>query len=429
MEQTKQEGTSPTVKNGFIWGDKVLWIIIAILLSISVLVVYSSTAKMAYGINSSRSSFEFLRSQFGFLLASLVVLFFGSIFINIKKITKYTLALYIIFFVATIAAGFFGSSTNGAARWLNIGPISFQPSEGLKLAVVLHLAKVLANRQGTIRHQKIIPSLNFKKWATKEQSNIIFNGFIPILLPIILACVIILPAHTSSAILVFGISFLIMGIGCVQWRELFKIVAIAVVALMCYKCMGLGRSDTAGGRVETWTETWTTDRTAIKVEDITDTERSMIAINNGGLFGVGAGQSAMRVEMIHPESDYAFAFYIEEYGLILAMMLLMLYLWIFSRAINIYERSNDKLSQMVAISLGVLIIVQALLHFMVSINFIPETGQILPFVSRGGTSMLFTASAFMLLICISRDNERSERERDIAKAEALAARKAAQQQA
>lgn len=137
----------------------------------------------------------------------------------------------------------------------------------------------------------------------------------------------------------------------------------------------------------------------------------MIAIHNGGILGEGAGQSAMRVEMIHPESDYAYAFFVEEYGIILAVVLLMLYLWVFFRGIEIFRRCGTAFPGLLVLGLALLITCQALLHIMVTVNLIPETGQTLPLISRGGSSMLFTMIAFGMILSVSRQNDEQSHDR------------------
>ncbi len=181
--------------------------------------------------------------------------------------------------------------------------------------------------------------------------------------------------------------------------------------------LNLGRSETAEGRLSTWIHLWTRSQTEKPVDRLTDTERSMIAIHNGGILGEGAGQSAMRVEMIHPESDYAFAFFVEEYGLPLAVVLLMLYLWIFFRAIEIFRRCGTAFPGLLTLGLALLITCQALLHIMVTLNLFPETGQTLPLISRGGSSVLFTAIAVGMILSVSRQND--EQSHDSPRAETL----------
>ncbi len=389
-----------------ICGDRVLWIIIAMLSIISILLVFSSTAKMAYDVTESRSSLKFLGTQLFYLGVSLLAVLILHRY-DTDKYQRFSWAIWIICAVATLATYFVGSTANGAARWLPLGPIHIQPSEFLKIALIIHLSAMLTSTKGKIRDLNLFPRIS--KAERKQNPKIFANGTVRILMPILVSVAVILSAHTSSAILAFLISIFILFLAGVKKREIAKLLAIAALAGGLYYLMGMGRSDTAGGRLETWYATWTTDRKPIRIDYVSDTERSMVAIQNGGLFGQGAGQSAMRVEMIHPESDYAFAFFVEEYGLILSMLLLLLYMWIFFRAMWIYERCRDPFRELLVVSLATLILLQALLHVMVSINFLPETGQTLPLVSRGGSALFCTYMSLMLMLSVSAHSGEGEK--------------------
>ena len=392
-------------------GDRVLWIIVAVLAVISVLVVYSSTAKMAYDAHTARSTAHFLRQQLMILVVSLGVMI-GVQKIDCRIYNLFARPVYYLSVLATVAVYFIGATTNGAARWIPIGPIQFQPSEALKVATVLFLARQLAGRQSKIDRIRIVPSWRFWTWRTSPVERRIWReGTWPILMPVFVSCVVIFPAHTSSAVLVFLASWVMMLIGRVRLGELLKLVGWAAAGVVLVMTLNLGRSETAEGRVATWVHLWTRSQTEKPIEHLTDTERSMIAIHNGGILGEGAGQSAMRVEMIHPESDYAFAFFVEEYGLLLALVLLMLYLWIFFRAIEIFRRCGTAFPGLLVLGLALLITCQALLHIMVTVNLIPETGQTLPLISRGGSSMLFTMIAFGMILSVSRQNDEQSHER------------------
>ena len=421
-EETKNDKTEAAGREeqaaGFklITGDRVLWVIIVALAVISILVVYSSTAKMAYDAHTARSTAHFLRQQLMLLLIC-VPLVIITHKINARIYNRLSLAAYAISILLTTAVYFIGATTNGAARWIPLGPFQLQPSEALKIATVLFLARQLAGRQSTIDKIRIIPSLNPFRWKRPDQKKIWREGTWPILFPVLLSCVVIFPAHTSSAVLVFFTSWVMMLIGRVRMKELLKLLGLAFAAVMLAGLLNLGRSETAGGRVETWIDLWTSSQTEKPIDKLTDTERSMIAIHNGGLLGEGAGQSAMRVEMIHPESDYAYAFFVEEYGIILAVALLLLYLWIFFRAIEIFRRCGTAFPGLLVLGLALLITCQALLHIMVTVNLIPETGQTLPLISRGGSSMIFTAIALGMILSVSRQND--EQSHDMPKSESL----------
>lgn len=401
----------------FFSGDRVLWIIIAVLAVISVLVVYSSTAKMAYDAHTARTTAHFLRQQLMILVASLGIMMVVQK-INCRLYSYLARPAYLISVLLTLSVYFIGATTNGAARWIPLGPFQFQPSEALKVATVLFLALQLAGRQSKIDKLRIVPSWKFWTWrSSPEQRKIWREGTRPILLPVIVSAMVIFPAHTSSAVLVCLASWVMMLIGRVRFGELMKLVAWGIAGIIVIMTLNLGRSETAGGRVSTWIHLWTRAQTEKPIEHLTDTERSMIAIHNGGILGEGAGQSAMRVEMIHPESDYAYAFFVEEYGIVLAVVLLMLYLWIFFRAIEIFRRCGTAFPGLLVLGLALLITCQALLHIMVTVNLIPETGQTLPLISRGGSSVIFTTIAMGMILSVSRQND--EQSHDRPKAETI----------
>ena len=387
-------------------GDRTLWIIYAILLVVSILVVYSSTAKMAYDITSQMTTTDSLRQQLMLVVALSIPVIFIAHKINYGFYRRWTPALYCLFVVLTLATYFVGSTTNGAARWLPIGPFQFQPSEGLKIFTILMLARRMEKRQDGINKLKLLPtSLKLKD---PKQQQILRENTLPILGPVVLSCVVILPAHTSSAVLIFLASVIMLYIGRVSKAEIMKftilVITAGTVGLALLAMVGVGRGDTAGGRFSTWITEWTTDGKKEFVYELSDTERAMIAIRNGGIYGEGAGHSTSRAVVIHPESDYAYAFFTSEYGIIAAVVLMLLYLWITFRAIEICRRCTMAFPTLMTAGLGLLITCQALLHILVQVNIIPETGQTLPLISRGGSSLLFTSMAMGMILSVSRTN-------------------------
>ena len=386
-------------------GDKLLWTIIAVLATVSLLVVYSSTAKMTY--NAYGESANYLQKQIVMLIFGAILLFITHR-INCRFYMRFAWLFYGAALAFTFATYFIGSSANGAARWISILGFRFQPSEALKVTTVILLARQLAVRQPKIDKLKLIPSLRPSKWRTAEQRKILREGTCPILLPVLGACAVIFPAHFSSTLIVFAASMVMMLIGRVNIRELGKLAGILAAVVLVAMVFNLGRSSTASGRVGTWVESWQSSydpEHPTPPDKLSDTERAMIAVHNGGLFGEGAGQSVMRVAITHPESDYAYAFFIEEYGLIMGVILMMLYLWIFFRAMEIFRRCGTAFPGLLVLGLALLITCQALLHIAVTVNFLPETGQNLPLISHGGSSMFFTAIALGMILSVSRQNE------------------------
>ncbi|MBO5697161.1 MAG: FtsW/RodA/SpoVE family cell cycle protein [Alistipes sp.] len=395
-------------------GDRTLWIIFTVLLVVSILVVYSSTAKMAYDITSKMTTTDSLRQQIMFVVLAIPTIFIVHK-IDYKVFMRLTPLLYYIFIALTVATYFVGTTTNGAARWIAIGPIQFQPSEGLKILTILMLARRMESRQGNINKINLLPT----SWRLSDpkQQRIIRENTIPLLGPIILSCLVIVPAHTSTAVLIFLVSIVMLYIGRVRLKELVKFTVIlgtvGVLGLGAMSMVGVGRGDTAGGRLSTWANEWLGDDKVNASYELSDTQRAMIAIRNGGLFGEGAGHSTSRAVVIHPESDYAYAFFLSEYGLIIGLILMLLYLWVFFRSMEICKKCKTAFPALMTMGLGLLITCQALLHIFVQVNIIPETGQTLPLISRGGTSLLFTTLAFGMIISVSRTNQlREENERN-----------------
>lgn len=391
-------------------GDRTLWIIYAVLIVVSILVVYSSTAKMAYDITSHLTTTESLRQQIMYILVMSLPLIFIAHKINYNFYRYITRIGYWLFICLTILTYFIGATTNGAARWLPIGPIQFQPSEGLKIFTVLMLARCMERRQDVITKIKLLPTS--LKLRSAEQKRILRENTIPILGPIILSCIVIAPAHISSAVIVAMVSVIMLYIGRVPKWEIFKFCSIAciaaVVGFALLSLVGIGRGGVAGDRLTTWITEWTTNGQKSRVNVLSDTERAMIAIHEGGFMGEGAGHSSSRAVIIHPESDYAFAFFTSEYGFIAAIVLMLLYLWITFRAIEICRRCPTAFLTFMTAGLGLLITCQAMVHILVQVNFLPETGQTLPFISRGGSSLMFMSIALGMILSVSRIPEKKK---------------------
>ncbi len=414
----------------YFWGklpkDKMLFVHMLILILASILLVFSSTAKMAYSTASSSTVAGHLTNQITYICISL-----GAF------VAAYAIPIFVYRYLAplvfagslglTLAAILFGSSINGAARWIQIGPFSFQPSEALKVATMVLLAwsmsKIAANsraekarveRAGGGRKElsavqdlttlKLSPDISFSQPYVDFDG--MKSGFFHIVLPIVAACGIVITAHTSAALIIGLSSLFVLVYGGIRIKEILALILYAGVAFVLYVVAGFGRASTVVGRLLTWTDgAETGGAAAIAVEQLADTERAMIAIHNGGWTGLGAGQSLMRAEMIHPESDYAFAFLTEEMGLLISLFLVLNYIWIFFRAYLIFQDSENQFASYMVLGLGSLIVVQALMHVAVSLGIMPEMGLTLPIISRGGTALIFCCASIGIMMRASYEND------------------------
>ena len=404
MIHQNNQGSVPSIlsKVRLFKGDKVLGVIIPILVVISALVVYSSVAKMGYAHMGTQTNAIFTKHLIVISIAMLTMV--GFYFIPAKFLYKIAPYAYAACWFFTLGVYFFGADTNGAARWYDFG-FSVQPSELLKVATILLIAANLDKAQQTINKQRLIPSLNPWKWGKKDrkkQLEILKNGTVHILLPVLASVAVIVKAHNSSALLVFGIGTVMIFIARARLWEIAKFVLIIAAAGAIYVGIGGGRTSTASSRFTSFVSSWTNPADTTVSRPLTDADHAMVAIYDGGVFGVGAGQSVMRAKITHPESDYIFSFFVEEYGIIMGMILVILYAWIFARAMSIFRGSQWLFGGLLVIGLALLITCQALLHFMVSTHLFMETGQNLPLISHGGTSMLCTAAALGIILSISR---------------------------
>lgn len=383
-------------------GDKVLMVIVPILFVISALTVYSSVAKMGYAHMGTETNAIFTKHLIVIFVS--VVTLLCCYFMGAKFLYRIAPWAYGACWFFTLGVYFWGANTNDAARWYDFG-FSVQPSELLKVATILMLARVLDDAQATIGNQQLIPSLNPWRWdkkGRKSQLSILWEGSVKILLPIVASTAVIIKAHNSTALLVFGIGFVMLFIARAKKMELAKFLLLVIAAGALYFAAGGGRSHTATSRISNFVNSWTTPADTTATRPLSDVDYAMIAIYDGGVVGVGAGHSVMRAKITHPESDYIFSFFVEEYGIVMGMILIILYAWIFARALHIFRSSRWFFGGMLALGLALMITVQALLHFMVSTNLFMETGQNLPLISHGGTSMVCTAAALGLILSISR---------------------------
>lgn len=393
---TKQESTPKRVpsilnKRRLLPGDKVLWVIVAMFFAISLVVVYTASSQL--GFREGTIDREFQKHCVTILLSAIAL--FGCYIIGVNLMNRFTTAFYAFTVLLTIAPYFIGGATNDAHRWLDFGFIRFQPSEFLKIGTIMFLAAQLSAKHHRIKEIHLLPTtFDIRKWwRDPKEREIIKNEVIPIVMPIAISCVVILPDHTSSAIHIFIVSMVLLFIARIRGKELGKLIGIAAVLglIMLF----------AFGRIET-----VTNRMINRIEGTaTDSYYSQMAIQNGGVFGVGAGRSMMRAKLTHPESDYLFAVIVEEFGLFISFVIILLYLWLFFRSLRIFEKCEWLYPGLLAVGLALLVTSQGFMHISVTLGIMPETGQNLPFLTHGKTGMICASIAVGLILSISRQIE------------------------
>lgn len=371
-------------------GDKVLWMVVLILSIFSLLAVYSSISTLAYKYKGGNTAYYFFKHFF--LLAFGLFLMYVTHLVDYKYYSKFSKLLLIITIPLLFLTLIMGTNLNDANRWLTLPVInlSFQTSDLAKLSLIIYLSRLIAKKQDEIKDLK--------------------SAFIPIILPVIAVCGLIFPANFSTAALLFSISLIIMFVGRVSMKYIFSTIALGIVGIgmligiaMIYPKL-LPRAETWVHRVETFSS----DE---KNEDANyQAEQSKIAIATGGFFGKLPGNSTQRNFLPHPYSDFIFAIIIEEYGFAGGILMVLLYMIMLYRGIKIASQSDRMFSSILVMGLSFSLVFQAMINMAVAVNLFPVTGQPLPLVSMGGTSLWFTSIAIGIILSVSRSIENDEPE-------------------
>lgn len=386
-------------------GDRVLWLFYITLIVFSVLLVYSSAAKEIYSIAANATVADLMRTHLMHIVISMFIVFIVHK-TPYKWFKWFGILGYIGCFAMTIVALMMGSTADGAARWIDLGIMMFQPSEGLKVFTIMILALQMSNRQGASERLQLLPN-KIKFWKDRKQLKIFRENTVPILGPVCVSASIIFFAHTSSSILVLITSLLMLFVCRIHFGDIVKLsvagFVLVMAAIFFVAATGIGRSSTALNRIDAWIEENTGDGMAETSYELTDLQASKVAIYEGGAIGKGAGQSSARAKVIHPESDFAYAFFISEYGVVFGLVILAIYLALFFRSLRtIVRQCATTFPALLSAGLGLLITTQALLHMAVQVGLLPETGQPLPLISSGGSSLICTSLAIGMMISMSR---------------------------
>lgn len=366
----------------YIKGDRAIWLIMLFLAVFSLLLVYSSIVTLAYRHHDGNTLYYLLRH--GFILVcglGLMYLAHRIKYTYYSKIAQLALYISIPLLLITLLVG---TNINSANRWLTIPVINqtFQTSDLAKVALIMFLARFLAMKQDDIK--------DFKR------------GFLPMLVPVFLVCGLILPANLSTAALLFINSIVLMFVGRVQLKHIMILVLAGVFALGMVYITGkafpgtFGRLDTWVSRVESFAKPGEAD-----INQSYQSDQSKIAIATGGVFGKMPGNSTQRNFLPHPYSDFIYSIVLEEYGLIGGFVVLMLYLILLFRAIKIGLNCPRTFGSLLAIGIGFSLVFQAMINMAVAVNLVPVTGQPLPVVSMGGTSIWFTCFAVGIILSVS----------------------------
>lgn len=368
-------------------GDRVIWIVLLLLSLLSLLIVYSSTGALAYRV-ASGNTLKYLIRQIGFIGGGIFLIVIMVNWIPVKFYSVVSnLLLYASIGLLVFAIAMRGTSfVSSSARTINILGLSFQPAELAKIALILYTAKILGKKQKTKRDL----------WEAFRQI-MFFTGII---------CTLIFISDFSTSVLIFATIMTMMFVGRIPLKYLFTLIGtgVAIVALIYITAdhlpSSLGRVHTIKGRIDRFVHGDPNSQ-----QGITQADYAKLAIYSGGIFGKGPGHSDVSNYMAAAYNDFIFAIIVEEYGLIFGAAVIFLYLIFFFRGVVIVRRSTRTFPAFAVTGLTLILVYQAMINIGVSSGALPVTGQPLPWISLGGTSLLFTSIMFGCILSVSHQTQ------------------------
>ncbi len=371
-------------------GDKVIWAVVFLLTIISFLAVYSSTGTLAYKYQGGNTQYYMFKHG--------LILFLGLVLMYLAHNVKYTyysrifqIALYIAVPLLFITL-FFGLNLNEANRVLPLPfGLTFQTSDLAKITLIIYLARMLTKKQDEVHDFKSV--------------------FVSLMLPVIIVTGLIFWDNFSTAALLFTTSFVLIFIGRVKLTYILGMIGIGLVLLVLGLTLMYNLPEGQQGRLGTW-KNRITDYVDGSKGDSYQVEQAKIAIATGGIVGKMPGNSTQRNFLPHPYSDFIYAIIIEEYGLIGGVLIVLLYLILLFRAVKIVTKSPGTFGSFLTIGVAFSLVFQAMINMGVAVGLLPVTGQPLPLVSMGGTSIWFTSLAIGIILSVSKEIDKKETDPD-----------------
>ncbi|MFY9154313.1 MAG: FtsW/RodA/SpoVE family cell cycle protein [Prolixibacteraceae bacterium] len=375
-------------------GDRTLWVVLIFLSLISLVIVYSATGKLAYREASGNTSYYLIRQVVFLLLGFGIMLFLVNIVpvVIYFKISPVLIGITILaLVVAIIQYKLTGNPSKETSRSLNLTFFSFQPAELAKISLVMFASRLLSKAQRTDEELKIA-----FYWITGVSAAVCFLIFL---------------SNFSTAALLFFTIMVLMLIARVSMKYILALVGIGALAVfLIYSAASIfpdsigkvGRIQTVKGRIDDYIHG---DNDASK--GTTQADYARLAVFEGGMFGKGPGNSEVSNYMEAGYNDFIYAIFIEEYGFVGGAFLALLFLILLFRGVIIVRRCDRTFPAFMVAGLVLLLTFQAFINMAVSVGAVPVTGQPLPWVSMGGSSMLFTAASFGIILAVSSNNQKT----------------------
>ncbi|MEZ4801868.1 MAG: FtsW/RodA/SpoVE family cell cycle protein [Gelidibacter sp.] len=365
-------------------GDRLIWAIVTLLAIFSFLPVYSAASNLAY-TSGSGSTFTFFVKHFMHLMLGFLIIY-GVHRIPYRYFRGLSMVMIPVVLVLLVVTMLQGTTIEGAnaSRWIQIPIVgmSFQTSTLAAVVLMVYVARYLSKIQEK--------DITFKE------------TILPLWLPVFLVLVLILPANFSTTAIIFVMVMILTFIGGYPIKYLAIIVGTGLVSLTLFILVAKAFPNLMENRIQTWESRVDNFLNDTKDSDADyQIENAKIAIASGGIQGLGPGKSIQKNVLPQSSSDFIFAIIIEEYGLIGGLVLLVMYCWLLFRIVIISQKADTVFGKLLVLGVGLPIVFQAFINMAVAVELFPVTGQTLPLISSGGTSIWMTCLAIGIILSVS----------------------------
>ena len=368
-------------------GDKLIWAIVALLAIFSFLPVYSAASNLAY-VGGSGNTFAFLVKHFMHLFLGFAIMY-GVHKLPYRYFRGLSMVMMPLVFVLLIVTILQGTTIEGAnaSRWIRIPFInmSFQTSTLASVVLMVYIARYLSK--------------------IKDKTITFKESILPLWIPLFIVLALILPSNFSTTAIIFVMSMMLLFLGGYPLRYLLAMGAAGLVGLTFFILIAKAFPEAMPNRVDTWMSRIENFANGEDTEEDYQIEKAKIAIASGGVVGLGSGKSIQKNFLPQSSSDFIFAIIIEEYGLIGGLFLMVMYLWLLFRIVIVSQKADTIFGKLVVLGVGLPIIFQAMINMAVAVELFPVTGQTLPLISSGGTSIWMTCIAIGIILSVSAKRE------------------------
>jgi len=375
-------------------GDKVIWTFVALLALFSFMPVFSASSNLAYIGHGTGNTLGYLLKHLAHICIGFLIIYWihKVPYHYFKGISIIALPIVWVLLGYTLIKGTVIAGAN-ASRWIQVPfiGITFQTSTLATIVLLIFVARYLSKKRDT--------AITFK------------SSLWELWLPVFITLMFILPANFSTSALIFSMVLMLAFVGKYPLKYIGIVVGVGIVGLTFFILLAKAFPDAFPNRVDTWisrVENYVSDKPD---EDDYQIEKAKIAIASGGLQGLGPGKSVQKNFLPQSSSDFIYAIIVEEYGLIGGLIVLGLYLLLFFRFIVAAHKANTVFGKLVVVGLGFPMIFQALINMGVAVELLPVTGQTLPLISSGGSSIWMTCIALGIIISVTKKEEEIAQEK------------------